>query len=188
MKESYQKIALLLLVIVVAFQGYFLYDINRTIKGNPVSLKNWELSVFPEIVPFIGFNDTKEDPFLEMEKRLMNLENIFQTIPSLNKLYSRFYSTSTFDMKEQDGEYIITMELPGLDKDSISIKIEDGQLIVTASVAKEKSNDTTIYYQRERRVSSYKNVVLLPKDTNEESLQSEYKDGLLTITFEKIIP
>ena len=171
MKENYQKIALLLLVIVVAFQGYFLYDINRTIKGDPVSLRNWELSTFPE-----------------MEKRLMNLENIFQTIPSLNQLYSRFYSTSTFDMKEQDGKYIISMELPGLDKDSISIKIEDGQLIVTASVAKEKSNDTTIYYQRERRVSSYKNVVLLPKDTNEESLQSEYKDGLLTITFEKIIP
>jgi len=91
-------------------------------------------------------------------------------------------------MKEQNGKYFITIEVPGLDKHAINIKTENGQLIVSANVSKEKDNNTTTYYQRERRTSNYRHVTLLPTDANEESLHSEYKDGLLTITFEKIIP
>ena len=195
MKENYLKIVLLLLVVVVAIQGYFLYYVNDTIKENQVSAKARESLVIPNIVPFVGFIDRSEDPFIEMErmrremeKRFMNFEDFFQTVPSLNKFYSKLYRTPSFNMKEQDGKYIITMEVPGLDKNAINIKIENGQLVVSANVSKEKDNNTTTYYQRERRTSSYRHVILLPTDANEKSLHSEYKDGLLTITFEKTIP
>ena len=195
MKENYLNVVLLLLVVVVAIQGYFLYDMNRTINEEKVSVKNWKSLVSPDVAPFTGFVDSREDPFVEMErmrremeKRFMNFEDFFKTVPSLNKFYSKFYRTPSYDMKEQDGKYIITIELPGLDKHAINIKTENGQLVVSANVSEEKDNNTTTYYQRERRTSSYKHVTLLPTDANEKSLHSEYKDGLLTITFEKTIP
>ena len=195
MKEDYLKVVLLMLIVVVAIQGYFLYDMNRTINEKQVSVKNAKSLVFPDVLPFVGFFDRKEDPFIEMErmrremeKRFMNFEDFFQTVPSLNKFYSKLYRTPSFDMKEQDGKYIITMEVPGLDKNAINIKTENGQLIVSANVSKEKDNNTTTYFQRERRTSSYRHVILLPTDANEKSLHSEYKDGLLSITFEKTIP
>ena len=75
-------------------------------------------------------------------------------------------------MKEQDGKYIITIEVPGLDKNEINIKTENGQLIVSANVSKVKDNNTTTYYQRERRMSSYRHITLLPTDANEKSLHS----------------
>ena len=195
MKENYLKVVLLLLIAVVTIQGYFLYDVNRTINEERVSVNGGGPLVLPNMVPFIGFFDRKEDPFVEiermhreMEKRFMDFEDFFQTVPSLKQFYSKFYRTPSFDMKEQDGKYIITMEVPGLDKDAINIKTEHGRLIVSAKVSKEKENNTTTYYQRERRMSSYRHVVLLPTDANEKSLHSEYKDGILSITFKKIIP
>lgn len=195
MKENYLKIVLLLLIVVVLIQGYVLYDINSTIKEERTFVKTKESLVLPSIVPFIGFFDRKEDPFIEMErirremeKRFLDLEDFFQTVPPLQKFYPKLYRTPSFDMKAQDGKYILTIEVPGLDKNAINIKVENGQLIVSAHVSKEKDNNTTTYYQRERRTSSYRHVVLLPTDANEKSLKSEYKDGLLTITFEKNIP
>ena len=173
MKENYLKVVLLLLIAVVSIQGYFLYDVNRTMNERRVS-----------VFPFIEMDRMHR----EMEKKFMNFEDFFQTVPSLKQFYSKFYRTPSFDMKEQDGKYIITMEVPGLDKDAINIKTEHGRLIVSAKVSKEKENNTTTYYQRERRMSSYRHVVLLPTDANEKSLHSEYKDGILSITFKKIIP
>jgi len=158
-------------------------------------MKVAESSILPEGVSFIGFFDKRGDPFIEiermrreMENRFMNFEDFFQTVPSLNTFYSKLYRTPSYDMKEQDGKYIITMEVPGLDKNKINIKTENGQLVVSANVSEEKDNNTTTYYQRERRTSSYRHAILLPIDVNEQSLHSEYKDGLLTITFEKTIP
>ena len=195
MKEDYLKIVLLVLIVVVGIQGYFLYDMNRAMNEKHVSVKSGESLISPSLVPFVGFFDSRKDPFIEMERmrldmenRFMDFENFFKTVPSLNQFDYKLYRTPSFDMKGQDGKYIITMEVPGLDKDAINIKTEDGQLIVSADVIKEKDSNTTTYYQRERRKSSYRHVIMLPLDANEKSLHSEYKNGLLIITFEKKIP
>lgn len=194
-KINYLKVVLLGLVMVVVVQGYFLYDMNSVINEKEASEESRHSLTFPKVMPFIGFFDIRDDPFKEMErmhkemeKRFSDFEDFFQTVPALNKFYSKFYRTPSYDMKEQDGKYVITIEVPGLDKDAINIKTEHGQLIVSASVSKDKENNTTTYYQRERRMNSYRHVILLPVDANEKSLHSEYKDGILTITFNKTIP
>ena len=183
MKGSYLEIVLLALVAVVAVQGYYLYDMNRTLKEEQVS------------PTFNGFFDANGDSFVEMEslrhkmeRNFMDFENFFQTTPSFNQFSSRLYRMPRFDMKEQDGKYIITMEVPGIDKSAIDIKTENGRLVVSANVSEEKDNNTTTYYRHERRTSSYKRVIQLPADANKKSFNSEYKNGLLTITFEKTIP
>ena len=195
MKENYLKIVLLSLVVVVVVQGYFLYDVNKSVRKSQVFSETNDTLALPNVVPLIGFFDIKEDPFIvmermrrEMESRFKKFEDFLQTVPALNKFYSKLYRTPRFDMKEQDGKYIITIEVPGLDEQDIKIKIEGRHLIVSAHVSKAKDNNTTTYYQRERRTSSYRHVTLLPADANETSLRSEYKDGLLTITLKKTIP
>lgn len=183
MKDTYLKIVLLGLVVVVAIQGYYLYDMNRMLKDEQVSS------------PFNSFFDSSGDSFVEMEHlrqkmetNFMDFENFFQTTPAFNQLSSRLYRTPHFDMKEQDSKYIITMEVPGLDKSAIDIKTENGRLVVSANVSHEKDNNTTTYYRHERRSSSYKRVIQLPSNADDQSLHTDYKDGLLTITFDKKIP
>ena len=195
MKGNYLEIVLLALVAVVAVQGYYLYDMNRTVKDEHVYPQVAETLLIPEVPSFSGFFNAGGESFVEMEslrhkmeRNFMDFENFFQTTPSFNKFSSRLYRMPRFDMKEQDGKYIVTMEIPGIDKNAIDIKTENGRLVVSANVSQEKDNNTTTYYRHERHSSSYKRAIQLPADTNKRSFNSEYKNGLLTITFEKTIP
>ena len=192
MKDNYLKYIALALVAVVATQGYFLYDMNRTAKEKSTFHEANSLFVAPDIKQFDRLFDEKGDPFLEMERlrremenNFRDMENFFQTTPSLKQFSSRLYRTPRFDMKEKDGKYVITMEIPGSNNREISTKIENGHLLISANVSEEKEDNSTTYYRHERRTSHYKRVIPLPKDTDEKSLQSDYKDGLLSITLDK---
>lgn len=184
MKENYLKILLLALIAIVAVQGYFLYDINRVLNEKQIPVKVTESFVFPDSEPFIEIEKLRH----EMQKSFTNYEDFFKTVPSLSKFYHKLHRTPNFDMKEKNGKYIITLEVPGIDKSAIKIEIQNSRLSVRANVVEEKDDNTTTYFKRERRSSSYKHVILLPSDADEESLKSEYKNGLLTITLDKKTP
>ena len=191
MKDNYLKYVVLALVAVIAIQGYYLYDISRTTKEKPIFPELGSLFMVPDVKPFDGFFDKKDDPFLEMERlrremenNFRNMENFFQTTPSLKQFSSRLYRTPLFDMKEQNGKYVITIEIPGSNNGEVSTKTENGHLLISANISEEKEDNSTTYYRHERRTSHYKRVISLPNDADEKSLQSDYKDGLLTITFD----
>ena len=57
------------------------------------------------------------------------------------------------DIKEKDGLYLMTMDLPGFDKDNIKIELKDGYLTVSAVKdldEDEKDKETGKYIRRER--------------------------------------
>lgn len=195
MKDNYLKYVVLALVAIVAIQGYYLYDINCTTKEKKVFPKMDSLFIMPDVKPFNGVFDEKNDPFVEMERlrqemenSFRNLENFFQTSPTFDHFSSRLHRTPRFDMKEQNGKYIITMEVPGSDNSQIETRIENGRLTVSAKVSEEKDDNTTTYYRHERRTSSFKREIFLPNDADEQSLQTKYRDGLLIISFDKKKP
>lgn len=192
MKDNYLKYVVLALVAVVAMQAYYLYDINRSAEKKPIFAEVDSLFMMPDVKSFDGFFDEKGDPFLEMERlrrqmenNFRNMDNFFQTTPSFKQFSSRLYRTPRFDMKEQNGKYVITMEVPGSNNREIDTKVENGHLFISANISEEKEDNSTTYYRHERRTSHYKRVIPLPNDTDEKSLQSDYKDGLLSITFDK---
>ncbi len=194
MKENHLKIILLLLIAVIIIQAYYLYDVNRSKNLEGVFLVRTPL-VFSTIGSMNDFFNENKNPFIEMERlqhrmenNFKNIENYFQAIPSFNKFTSEFYRIPRFDMKEQKGKYIITMEIPGSLADAIESKIENGKLSINAKILQEKDDNTTSYYRHERHASSYRHEVDLPTDADANSLQKEYKDGLLIISINKKIP
>jgi HSP20 family protein len=198
MKEDYLKVILLLLVGVIAVQGYFLYDLYR-----PKNVKDATIIYLPQRVPLVfdamesmdSFFDERKNPFIEierlrrkMENNFRDIEDYFQAIPSFNKFALGSYRVPRFDMKEQNGKYIIRMEIPGSLSNAIEAEIKNGRLFVNAKVSEEKDDNTTSYYRHERLASSYRHELMLPSDVDAESLQKEYKDGLLTVTLKKKNP
>lgn len=193
MKENYFEILLLVLVVVVGLQSYSLYNINNSLKDKQVTLNGYSLLI-PKIRSFDGFFDNHVDPFMEMERlrqemegSFVNLENLFQTTPSLRQFTSKMYRIPRLDVKEKDSKYIVIMEIPGVDQATIDIKTQNGELVVSANVSEQQDDNNTAYYRHERRTSSYKRIIKLPSDVDKVSLKSDYKDGLLTVTFDKKI-
>lgn len=192
MKDNYIKIILLLLIAVIAIQGYYLSDKHRSKNEVLIHpLKKAPLA-FEAMESMNNFFDENENPFIEverlrrkMESSFMDVEDFFGAIPSFNKFSLEAYRVPRFDMKEQEGKYIITMEIPGSLSNAIEAKIKDGKLLVNAKVEDEKDDNSTSYYRRERHVSIYKNEVALPTDADVQSLKEEYKNGLLIVTINK---
>lgn len=95
------------------------------------------------------------------------------------------------DIKEKDGLYLMTMDLPGFDKDNIKIELKDGYLTVTAEQNEEKEENEEEkggYIVRERNYGSCSRSFYVGDHVTENDVKAAYKDGALHLSFPKEAP
>jgi len=99
--------------------------------------------------------------------------------------------TPSLDIKEADDNYLINIEIPGVAKEDVDIRIEGHTLTVSGEKKQEKTEDRENYHCIERRYGSFQRTLTLPQDANADSIDAKFKDGVLTIAIkrkEKSIP
>ena len=95
------------------------------------------------------------------------------------------------DIKEKDGLYLMTMDLPGFDKDNIKIELKDGYLTVTAEQNEEKEENEEEkggYIVRERNYGSCSRSFYVGDHVTENDVKAAYKDGALHLSFPQEAP
>ena len=93
------------------------------------------------------------------------------------------------DIKEADGHYEITAELPGVAKEDIQIHVKDGILTLEAETTKEdKEEKDGKVIRQERRYGKYMRSFNLGADIHEEDIKAAFKDGVLTLEAPKLAP
>ena len=95
------------------------------------------------------------------------------------------------DIKEKDGLYLMTMDLPGFDKDNIKIELKDGYLTVTAEQNEEKEENEEEkggYIVRERNYGSCSRSFYVGDHVTENDVKAADKDGALHLSFPKEAP
>jgi len=90
------------------------------------------------------------------------------------------------DVKEHDDEVIVAADLPGVEKEDVSIEIIDPRTLRIAlhrqSEAKEEAEG---YYVRERTWGSMDRVVKLPTDVTDERSAATFRNGVLEVRLKK---
>jgi HSP20 family protein len=88
--------------------------------------------------------------------------------------------------KHTSDTFNIEIDLAGVKKDDIELKIEDDYLTVNAirKFKKELSEDD--YYMCESSFGLISRSFALGDNINQENIQAKYEDGRLYLTFEKI--
>lgn len=89
--------------------------------------------------------------------------------------------TPSVDFSEKDGKYYLTAELPGINKEDISINIEDGRITVSGKKEEKKEEKGSDYYLKETRYGSFSRSFRLPGKVEEDKVDATYKDGVLTV-------
>lgn len=89
------------------------------------------------------------------------------------------------DVYEKDGDYHIVMDVPGYDKDDISIECDNGYLSISATKTEEENEDGKNYIRRERRMGSFSRSFYVG-DVNVDDIDAEFKKGTLKIVVPKI--
>ena len=94
------------------------------------------------------------------------------------------------DIKEQDGDYLMDIDLPGYAKEDISAELKDGYMTITAT--KNESNDTKDengnYIHRERYTGSCSRTFYVGNGVTEEDIKASFKDGTLHLSIPKEEP
>ena len=116
-------------------------------------------------------------------------ENLFRGVPVwLTDPQTRAPAPTQFrmDVTENEKEYQVLAELPGVNKDEICITINGNQVSVSAEVKHEKDvkNGGTVL-RSERYYGKIQRAFALGQEVDESTAQAKYSDGVLELTLPK---
>ncbi|MFB6174963.1 MAG: Hsp20/alpha crystallin family protein [Candidatus Nanohalobium sp.] len=123
--------------------------------------------------------DGVEDLFDQMQKMFEDVQDTGRD------LASDFVGTLPVDIQEEDNEYVITADLPGVEKDEINITGDETQVEIHAESEAELKEENEKYIRRERRSRSFRRTVAWPQPVEADTISAEYEDGVLEIRAEK---
>lgn len=118
-----------------------------------------------------------QDPFTQMVRMREQMDrNMRQAFADTGVVFN-----PRMDMKQNDKQYNITMDIPGMDKDKINVEIKDGELTVSGERRSETDNKSNQYYRQERSFGTFMQVIPLPDDAQKDKIEASYKNGVLTV-------
>ena len=90
------------------------------------------------------------------------------------------------DIYEKGGDYHIEMDIPGFNKDEISVETKDGYLTITAEKKSEENEEDKEknYIRRERSYGKYERSFYLG-DLDEDKIDASFENGMLKIVVPK---
>ena len=126
-----------------------------------------------------------------------NLNNIFDIIDGIDKFdnniflnkYDNMFFKKTLPavvLKENNMDYIVTVDAPGLDKNNIKISIDHGKLNISYERMNETENTNDRVHFSEKRYGKTSRTINLPKNIIEEDIKATYDNGILNITLPKL--
>jgi HSP20 family protein len=89
------------------------------------------------------------------------------------------------EVAESDGEVIVKMEIPGVEKDQLQLTVDDDRLTVRGEVRKESEEKKKNYYRQEIRYGAFQRSVPLPVEVDGAKANAALKNGMLTVTLPK---
>ena len=89
------------------------------------------------------------------------------------------------DIREEDKQYLLTADIPGVNRKDIEITLEEGVLTVKGERNTETAVSAAGYRRRERTHGTFMRQFTLPDTVNATSISAAAKDGVLEITIPK---
>ena len=90
------------------------------------------------------------------------------------------------DIIENEKEFIINCEIPGIKKEDISILFEDSFLKIKANSSEELENEGVEFILKEIKKGKFQRSFKLKGDFNPENIEAKHENGLLIIKIPKI--
>lgn len=91
----------------------------------------------------------------------------------------------TCDLSETAGEIQVKLDLPGVKPEDIDVELIGNVLTVSAQREEESEEKGRTFHRVERRRGTFARSLTLPCEVEEEKVDAQYKDGVLTITISK---
>ena len=91
------------------------------------------------------------------------------------------------DIKETDGGYELTIDLPGFKKEDVTAELKDGSLTITAQTNTETENkdEKGTFVRKERFSGKCSRTFYVGDDIDEVDIIAKFEDGILKVDIPK---
>ena len=117
-----------------------------------------------------------------------NIDRIFDNIlpHSIDSENQVSYFTPSMDVIEHASEYIISLDLPGVEKKEVEVNSSEGILTVTGDRKGLNSAKNTSHAWQESQYGLFKRSFELSQPIQEDKIKASFKNGVLTLIVPKV--
>lgn len=89
------------------------------------------------------------------------------------------------DLIEEDGQYVLRADLPGVSEDQVSVELEDDVLTISGERSSEQEERKEGRYRIERASGHFVRKLTLPEGVDPEGIQADFDKGVLKVRIPK---
>lgn len=89
------------------------------------------------------------------------------------------------DVSETESRYILQLDLPGVAKEAVKVRIEGRKVSIDAEQARAAAGEGEQPLYRERAVTRFSRQIALPKEVTQADSSAKLEHGVLTLSLAK---
>ncbi|MEG4484214.1 Hsp20/alpha crystallin family protein [Microcoleus sp. D2_18a_B4] len=124
-------------------------------------------------------------PFTEIETIRQQLDKAFD-----QRATTRDNSETTWmpalELVDAGDNFVLKAQLPGIDPKDVDVQVSREAISISGERRYENINEKSGYVRSEFRYGKFHRVLPLPAHIQNDSVQAECKDGILTLTLPKV--
>ena len=120
-----------------------------------------------------------DDLYREMDTIVQHL------FPDENGRNGRRDFLPSLNVAENDTAYEITVDLPGLNPEDVSVELHENQLAISGKREAETEEQGKTFHRVERQHGEFRRVISIPTPVDEHNIAAEYQDGVLKVSLPK---
>jgi HSP20 family protein len=121
----------------------------------------------------------KWDPFRDVK----GMEEEFDRL--VGRAFSRNAWVPPLDVSETDDRFELSLDLPGIDSEAVSVSFEDGMLTISGKREFADENKGQTWHRIERGFGTFARSVRLPRTADPERIDATFDKGVLTVSVPK---
>lgn len=135
---------------------------------------------------------TRSNPFEDLERFFDRMSRQFDEMTyvwDVDEPFAAWRSEAesmAIDLVERDDEFVVTVDLPGFEREEVDVEVTDHTLRIEAEkeevTDEERAEGEGRFIRHERRHESTRRSIRLPDAVDTENVSARMKNGVLTVT------
>ncbi len=137
-------------------------------------------------LPVRRSHQASSDPLVQLQNEVNDLfDRVFRGWGWYDPTALRSALMPALDVEEDDQQYYLHLDVPGVDRRDLSVEVDNGVLIISGEKREETEKGSRRQRSKERYYGSFYREISLPQDADVERLKAELTRGVLTVTIPK---
>lgn len=130
------------------------------------------------LAPFITTRSFASDIWREMDR-------LFENATPQRSLYEDRNFHPATEIAEDENQYFLSLDLPGLKKEDIQIEMHENNLVISGERKQETQSSGKTFHRIERSYGSFKRSFTLPNTVSTDKIEAHYENGVLKLSLPK---